>query len=519
MTNTEHHPVVTELIWLDPRVLTPDPDNPRGELRYIEELAETMKGGVGVLEPITFREVPSGNGQEPTFVIVRGHRRREAAILADIGSVPCVPEGLAESERGRATKRMIENLARDDFSPVEAARGVQQLLDLGMSEEEISKGLALAPAVVAATARVARSAVAQAVAEKHDLTLDQALALAEFEEDRDVVVALTKVAVKRPEDFDHTVARIRKARADAEQLAAAVERWTKRGYLILESFDHSATGSGKACRIDYLRGTAKGSMTSKDHARCPGRAVKLSIGWNGKLQTNELCTDWKGNSHKLMYPSTRQPRKDAASPAEAEKATQERRLHLAGINASRAAQDVRRAFVAGVLKRKAPPKGTLRLGIEDLARDCYFDPGATPMYRELTGLSGSSSADVQRAYVQTLSDAQLPLALLARAAASIESGWEPRTWNPRDEVKARRKAYLSLLIAAGYTPSTVERAGIFGTNVDQVLVEAAEVKAAAKALKASTPATKAAPVKKAAKKAPAGRAVRRAVRRAPAKPA
>lgn len=542
MTTTEH-PLVTELVWLDPAKLQPDPDNPRGPLRYIEALAETMKDGVGVLEPITFREVPSENGQGPTLVIVRGHRRRDAAILAGLSVVPCQPEGLAESDRARAVKRMIENQARDDFSPVEEARGVQQLLDLGMTEEEISSSLALPAARVSASARIGGSPVASAVAEKHDLSFDVALVLAEFDDDRDVVVSLTKVAVQDPGRFEHAASRVRKQREDAAVIAAGAEKWDKKGHKILSYEEWSAVvNDGKSARLGHLRLDPKDKtnpMTPRAHAKCPGRAVHLAVGWNGKLQTEELCLDYVANGHVTISgaasaSSGAARAKPAVSDAAAEKATAERRLHLAGINASRAAEVVRRTFVKGLLQRRTPPKGTLKFAVEDLMTDRRLDPNVE-IYCALTGVEKGGKwnplGPAQQKYTHGLTEAQLPLALLSRVAADIETGWEPRTWNPASDVKARRKAYLSLLIAAGYTPSTVERAGTFGTNVDQVLVEAAALKETAKAMKAASPAAKEAPARRATsaseatRKALSGRvpatrraAKKRAVRRAPARP-
>lgn len=522
---TAEHPVVTELIWLDPERLQPDPDNPRGELRHIEELAATMKDGVGVLEPITFREIPSENGQGPTLVIVRGHRRREAAILAGLGSVPCVPEGVAESDRNRAVKRMIENQARDDFSAVEEARGVQQLLDLGMDAAEIAGKLALPPERVAAASRVSASAVAVAVATKHDLTMEHALALAEFDDDKDAVVLLTKTALQDPGGFDHRLSRLRTERERATLVADGMVKWSALGYAVVDRPGYG-TDSPLTPVTGLKRDLGKDSkpLTRATHKKCPGRAVALHVDWGGRLEVTEYCTDYKANGHGLLHPSRSASSSKQVSPAQAEKETRQRRIHRAAINASRAATVVRRKFVAEMVRRKTPPTGTLRFAAHELlaANHSYDFRADRTVFAVLTGGNPAKAATLIRtgetvlneaqAWLKGATEARIPLALFASVAAGIEGSWEPNTWDRKSE---SRQAYLALLISAGYVPSTVEKAGILGGDKAAVLAEAEAERAAARAVGVTR-----SPVERAAKKAPAKKVaapVRKVVKRAPAK--
>lgn len=489
--STIEHPVVSELIWLDPERLVPDPDNPRGELRDIESLAETMKNGVGVLEPITFREVQIDGGV-PTFVIVRGHRRQAAAILAGIGAVPCVPEGINESERQRASKRMIENLARDDFSAAEEARGVQQLLDLGMDVAEISSALALSGERVTAAARISKSAVATAVAEKHDLSLEHAIAIAEFDEDREAVKLLTVAALEEPGQFPHLLERLRTKRKREEAMAEAVAKWEAQGYRILTNQERYL-GGRTLVPLSWLKvgaGKDAKNLTKTTHKRCPGRAVFFSVSWNNKIDAEECCLDPVANGHVNIM-STRSSSSGASaapkvSDAEAARLTQERRIHRACINAGRAAQTVRHQFVRGLLQRKTAPKGMLRFAVEEALSGRVDDQ--VRMFCDLTGEpvpkeTYMGAGPAQRRYLARLNEAQTPLALFARIAADIEADWEPNTWNTTLESSLRRrKGYLAILIASGYVPSTVEKAGVLGGDPAAVLAEAEGEKLAAKAV-------------------------------------
>jgi ParB family chromosome partitioning protein len=470
-----------EILYVDPKTIIPDPDNPRLQLREIEAMAASIRTH-GVLQPITVRPAPPGSGDAATWQVVYGHRRLAGALLAELYAIPCVRFDNDADERTRAVARMVENQQRDDFTPAEEARGIQQLFDLGMDADAIATDLAVPIHRVHSAAVIGASAVAQAVAEKHNLSFDQALALAEFEDNREAVVVLTKIAVQDPRNFDHHLSRLRKQRDDAAVIAAASEKYTKRGYAILSERVFGV--DGKAARINYLVG-----LNSKAHAKCPGRAVYLTVDYKGKVDAEEVCTDFKANSHKVVGGGSgggqpaRNVTPDTRSEAEKEAESQTRRIHLAAINAGRAAQDVRRTFVAGLLKRRAPAKGMLRFATEQIMgqriEDQVEEFCALTGQDKPRGMAGTVHV-AQKKYLAGLSEAQLPMALFARVAADIEEEWEPNTWNTTNEtIQRRRKGYLGLLVSAGYTPSTVEKVQAFGAKADTLLAEAAALKVAA----------------------------------------
>ena len=192
-----------DILQIAPDKIQPDPDNPRKKLRDIPALAESIREH-GVLEAITIR--PNGTGD--TWIVVRGHRRLEAAKMAKVETIRCiVSEELDDKQR--AVQRMVENLQRDDLSAVEHAAGIQQLFDLGLDENDIAFGLSIDQQQVENARKVATSKVATTTAEKHDLTFDQALVLADFQEDKAAVKELTEVVTKRPDDWAHAVSELR----------------------------------------------------------------------------------------------------------------------------------------------------------------------------------------------------------------------------------------------------------------------------------------------------------------------
>jgi ParB family chromosome partitioning protein len=96
----------------------------------MEELVGSVRRD-GILEPIIVRAV----GER--FVVVNGHRRREAAIRAGLSVVPChVQAGDLDLSRRTA---FITNLFRKDPSPVEMAVAIGR--EVGSGEESV-EGLA-----------------------------------------------------------------------------------------------------------------------------------------------------------------------------------------------------------------------------------------------------------------------------------------------------------------------------------------------------------------------------------------
>lgn len=101
--------------------LNDNPANPRRIYSGIDELAATMGGGRGVLQPLLVR--PLGAGQ---YEIVYGHRRKRAAVVAGLEMVPCEIRELTDDESYELA--MIENLQREDISPLDEAEGYRELM-------------------------------------------------------------------------------------------------------------------------------------------------------------------------------------------------------------------------------------------------------------------------------------------------------------------------------------------------------------------------------------------------------
>ncbi len=105
--------------------IRPNPTQPRRRFdeAELEGLAESIRAN-GILQPILVRRtVADGDG----FEIVAGERRWRAAQLAGIHEMPVVVREISDAEAVELA--LIENIQREDLTPIEEAEAYQQLLD------------------------------------------------------------------------------------------------------------------------------------------------------------------------------------------------------------------------------------------------------------------------------------------------------------------------------------------------------------------------------------------------------
>ena len=112
--------------------LAPNPKQPRSSFNQeaLNELAASIKEN-GIIQPIIVRKV------ENAFYIIAGERRWRAAGIAGLKEVPIVVQDLSE-DRVREIA-LIENIQREDLTPIEVAVALDKLSDeLGLTHEELA---------------------------------------------------------------------------------------------------------------------------------------------------------------------------------------------------------------------------------------------------------------------------------------------------------------------------------------------------------------------------------------------
>ncbi len=114
--------------------LTPGKSQPRQHFdeAALQELADSIKTH-GLLQPLLVRAIGEGS-----YEIIAGERRWRAAQKAQIHEVPVIVLDIDDEEALEIA--LVENLQREDLSPIEEAKGYQRLMDeYGHTQEKLGE--------------------------------------------------------------------------------------------------------------------------------------------------------------------------------------------------------------------------------------------------------------------------------------------------------------------------------------------------------------------------------------------
>lgn len=103
----------------------------------IEALAQSIRTH-GVLQPILVRQKPKNSENTPLlYEIVAGERRWRAAQKAGLSFIPVIIQEFLDQEALRIA--LIENIQREDLTPIEEAEGYKRLIEEGgYTQEELA---------------------------------------------------------------------------------------------------------------------------------------------------------------------------------------------------------------------------------------------------------------------------------------------------------------------------------------------------------------------------------------------
>jgi len=126
--------------------IEPDPHQPRQTFdeEKLKELADSIKL-YGVLSPILVRA-----GQLPgRYTVISGERRFRAAHLAGLSSIPAIVNQGDDVEGRNLAIQLVENLQRDDLTPIERAHAIGALRDAhNLSIRDIADKLSISKSAV-----------------------------------------------------------------------------------------------------------------------------------------------------------------------------------------------------------------------------------------------------------------------------------------------------------------------------------------------------------------------------------
>ena len=171
----QQSPLLLPLQKIEPNRLQPRRNFDEEEL---SALADSIRQH-GVIQPLTVRLLDSGYYQ-----IIAGERRWRAARLAGLREVPVV---VIEADDKKAMElALIENLQRADLTPIEEARGYQQLIgEYGLTQEQVADRVSKSrPAVANAMRLLSLPDELLALVEEGKLTAGHARAILSLKESR-----------------------------------------------------------------------------------------------------------------------------------------------------------------------------------------------------------------------------------------------------------------------------------------------------------------------------------------------
>lgn len=115
----------------------------------IKELADSIKS-YGLLQPIVVRPIEEG-----MYEIIAGERRFRALKMNGIGQTEVIVKEMNDKET--AAIALIENIQRENLSPVEEAEAYKKLLDLdGVTQQELATSLGKSQSFIANKLRLLR---------------------------------------------------------------------------------------------------------------------------------------------------------------------------------------------------------------------------------------------------------------------------------------------------------------------------------------------------------------------------
>jgi ParB family chromosome partitioning protein len=433
---------------LDPTALVIE-TNVRTEALILEaEFVDSVRMH-GVLVPVLGWRATDG------FVHVRaGQRRTLAAREAALTAIPVyVVRADDDSMARRIVEQLIENEHRQHLTDTDRVTAWQQLTLEGLTVATIAKRTGTKRDQVAAGLAVAASSTGGALLGEGALTLDQAAALVEFEDDTEVLADLTSTAEQDPDYLPVAIQRARNERATRDAIRAAETAEAALGHRILSSnpgwseapyaLDRLSASDGGAVEPDAVRGK-------------PGVAVRVTTSWQGEIVVRYYLDDPEAFGLTRPQVSSLPMGVGRQEGPMSEEAKAERRTLIARNKEWDAATTVRTEWLTTFLSRKALPKNATAVlaasltGAHGLVADSMSHGSSTA--KTLLGIDPGYGTRLD-AYLQQHPTRALHVAL-AVALGGIEQTLTRNTWRAPSPVTA---TYLATLAEWGYPLCPVER--------------------------------------------------------------
>lgn len=169
--------------------IKPNPDQPRSRFddESLAELAASIEE-VGVLQPVVLSRSDDG-----ALYLVAGERRWRAARQAGLTTIPAVVRGA--SGETTLVEALVENLQRQDLTPLEEAHAYKQLLEeTGMNQDRVAERVGKSrPAVSNALRLLQLPGAVQRMIDAGSLSAGHARALVGLDDEKYAIYLAEKV--------------------------------------------------------------------------------------------------------------------------------------------------------------------------------------------------------------------------------------------------------------------------------------------------------------------------------------
>ncbi|WP_085369576.1 ParB/RepB/Spo0J family partition protein [Leifsonia sp. NCR5] len=437
-------PVAGTIEHLDPHTLIIE-TNVRPSAPITPAFVQSIKEN-GVLTPVL-----AHRGDDGQVIVRAGQRRVFASREAGLATIPVYLVEADEVTAERIVQQMVENDQREALSDGDRAAAFQQLAFEGLSVTAIARRTGMKPKEVKTALTVVENQAAASAIQEHQLTLDQAAVLIEFDGDDEIRADLIQVATTDPTQFAHAAQRARDEKARATTKTDTEADLAGRGYMILDTdpgyYDTEYTRISELLTADDQR------VTVEHIENIDGRAAHVRVYADGDANISYFIQDAKAAGFHRYGGGTSK----SGPMTDEEKA--ERRILIANNRAWASAEVVRREWLTTLLSRKTLPKDAAVAIARGLTVHRQAISTATREGNELAhhllGMepSGYFESDKLAALIaQTPAKAQhVALAVVLGACESVTSKQTWRYPSPTDT------DYFSLLASWGYSLSDVEQ--------------------------------------------------------------
>lgn len=272
------------------------PDNPRGSIGDVDELAASIKAN-GILEPLIVVPAAAWSKHDDRlphceagdYVLIAGHRRKAAAVQAGQATVPCL---VREDLVGAAAEvaMLVENLQREGLSAIEEARGFSRLEEQGKSQREMARLVGCTqPHVSKRLALLKLPDDIVPLIGTADLPIAAAVELAKIGDEPKLI----KTVLKRPswQTVDQAVEAAIKDRDKATALDARKKQLRDSGIANIVKFPQYGFYSSGGSQVPLKQLEDDGvDITEHEHFACHAAAVGYTS-YSDELRVEYICTN------------------------------------------------------------------------------------------------------------------------------------------------------------------------------------------------------------------------------------